>query len=334
MKSFRSIFTYVVVALFTFNLGYVVSVNTQTTTLMVAEAAAPTDGIFNSLTFGTSNDTSHWKNNNFDSPKNSKIISGGWVLDSWKYYHTDWLKKFSLPENKDKIPMMYIYTVAGKARAAQGLQDCNVGAKVTLCQSGANFLRKNYQSITKEYQNTALAIKNTLGTSKPILLQMEPDFYQYHNQYGQQNPLTNKEAWDMMNTWTDSIKSILPNARLVMDVSPWANDLQTWSSGFKNFSYAGVVGREYAANADSRPVDGLASKTYKQLSQMTGKQLIINTAHGPAGKLLPYQTTWENRNLLQDRVNDGVVAVIQPSTDNSRFTNFLTTYSTSTITKK
>ncbi len=331
MNSLKKIVAYIALGAVMFNLGYLVAGSSESYNPAIAAPIPPADGVFSSLTYGTSNDVSHWKNNYFDSPKNSKIVSGGWVLESWKSWHTDWLKKFTLKENADKIPMMYIYTVAGKARASQGLQDCNVGAKVTLCQNGANFLRNNYKNITQEYTNTAQKIKTIYGDKKPILLQMEPDFYQYHNQYGQQNPLTNQEAWNIMNTWTDSIKSILPNARLVMDVSPWGNDLQTWSSGFRNFTYAGLVGRDYPASGEKKTADGVWGKTYSQISQLTGKQLILNTAHGPAGVFLPYDTTWENTELIKSRFKDGVIAVIQPPNANERYTNYISRYSKNPI---
>jgi hypothetical protein len=118
-----------------------------------------------------------------------------------------------------------------------------------------------------------------------------------------------------MNGWTDVYQKTLPNASLVMDVSPWLKDLKSWSSKFRNFDYGGMVGRRFGPSGDGSVASGVDGKSYKYISSQIGKKLIINDAHGPGGIWLQYNREWENKEIVQNRFNDGIVAVIQPPTD-------------------
>jgi Cellulose binding domain len=142
-------------------------------------------------------------------------------------------------------------------------------------------------------------------------LHIEPDFFQYS--YGEQNNggLSSNEASSEMNKWTTSIKEVLPNSSLILDVSPWNNDIRGWSSKFQNFDYAGIVGKRFEPVGRGE-VDG---KTYKQISNETGKKLIINDSHGVGGWWLPFNYNWAIKELASSRYNDGVSAVILPPND-------------------
>lgn len=288
--------------------------------------ALSNNSVFNRFSFGLSNDTS-WTSPNFGGPANVKLEAGPWVLDNWYDHNSQWLQKFNSPENNDKIPYLYLYVIAGNARKDWGLQDCNVGAPVqkTLCYNGANYVRNNTQKISNVYQNMANNIKTIYGTSKPILLHLEPDFFQYHQQQSNQNyPLSLQESWDNMNLWTSSIKNILPNASLVMDISPWihySENFSTWSRGFNNFDYAGLVGGKFNADGDGSIPNGINGISYSEMSKQTGKKLIVNTAHGAGGSPLDYNYSWTVPATLVDRWNDGVVAVLQSNHDNFTLAN-------------
>lgn len=297
-------------------------------------ASANTQYSLNQFTIGISNDVS-WDNNNIGATSNSPLIAGPWVLDGWKNYHQTWLSKFNLPDNITKTPYIYTYVIAGKARADQGIMDCNVSNTNNLCQKGAQYLRDNYNSITTEYTNLAQQIKNTYGNQRQIYIHLEPDFYQYgdSNSPQQGGVLTPSQAHQIMNSWTSAIKSVLPNAKLVMDVSPWNPILQSWSSGFTNFDFAGLVGKRFGPNGDGSVHAGIDGKTYKQMSIDTGKKLILNDAHGPGGYFLNYNYEWDNDQVILDRLKDGVVALLLPPNDLNHTFNLIQRVSAPIITQ-
>ncbi len=278
--------------------------------------------IFNKFTFGVSVEQ-HDINNNIP------LVSGPWLMPGNQEVVYDFLEKFNESQNSYKVPYVNMYIAAGSARQDWGLQDCNVGASPdkTLCRNGANYLRSNYQKVAQQYRQYALGIKNTFGTNKPIVLHIEPDFYQYSYDSQYKGGISFDEASRAMNSWTDTIRQILPNASLVLDVSPWNDDLKNWSAGMRNFDYAGLVGKRFSPTGDGSVYAGIDGKTYSAISQMTGKKLILNDSHGAGGDYLNYNYDWQKKNLVQDRWNDGVVAVIQPPTDIESLTRAVDYYS-------
>jgi hypothetical protein len=287
--------------------------------------------LFNTFQHGFSNDTTWQNDNNFGSAANAQLVAGPWVLNGWQSYHTTWLNKFKETNNLNKTPYIYLYIVAGQARTAWGLQDCNVGTP-SLCQQGANYIRANSTLISTAYSATALNIANVWGTTRPILLHFEPDFWQYASGNQQQGgSLTFQEAQTAMNLWTRSVKDILPNAQLVMDISPWSNNLASWSSGFNNFDYAGLVGKRFDPYGDGSIANGIDGKTYAQMSQMTGKKIIVNDTHGPGGVYMSYNNNWGIRSAVTDRWNDGVVAVLLPPTDIPTLTATIDNFQTNPV---
>ena len=310
--------------------GNLSSLNSSKTAL--AAPALPVGGIFNKFTFGTSNDASWQQGDDFNSAPNSQIIAGPWILSGYQNYHTEFLNKFSLPVNSTKIPYMYAYITAGMAKADLGIADCNVGrpAAETLCNKGANYIRNNEAKILQTYIATANSIKSSFGTTKPILIHLEPDFYQKsYNDAGftqEGGVLTNQYSWDKMNQWTSAFKQVLPNAMLVMDISPWNSNLTNWSAGFQNFTYAGMVGKRFASTGDGSVANGIDGKTYAQMATATGKRLFINTAHGAGGGLMNYDYSWDLRSTLNDRYNDGVMGIIQSPDDKAGYNTKIASY--------
>jgi hypothetical protein len=250
-------------------------------------------------------------------PNNINLVSGPWVLSKWDQHNTDWLNQFKQPNNINKTPYLYLYIAAGKARSDWDLEDCNTGAEKTktLCYRGAEYLRNNRQYVNQAYIDTANNIKKIYGTNKEIALHIEPDFYQYTNSDQLNGGLTFDEAAKDLNEWTDSIKKILPNSHLVMDVSPWNSDLKGWSNIMRNFDYAGIVGKRLSPNGDGTTPAGVDGRSYAKISQDTGKQLILDDSHGVGGYWLPFDYDWSNKELTSQRFKDGIAAVILPPND-------------------
>jgi hypothetical protein len=247
-------------------------------------------------------------------PIGQKLISGPWVGGAWNQENENWLSLFKNTSNNTKIPYINLYTVAGLASAKESLQDCNVGAdpEKTLCKNGANFIRKNKKELITVHNSIAESIKSNYGTDKPILLHFEPDYLQYHDNSQNGGGLSREELADQMNTWTTIYKNKVPNAYLVMDISPWNYDLKGWSSKFRNFDYGGLVGARFNTKIEGKDGNGKNFPTYKEMVQLTGKKIIVNDSHGPGGKWLPHNPTWDDKWVVDKLFEDGVVAVIRP----------------------
>jgi hypothetical protein len=250
-------------------------------------------------------------------PKETRLVSGLWVGSRWSEDNEKWLAQFQENNMTNHVPYINLYTIAGLASAKKNLKDCNVGADddKTLCVAGADFIRQYKAEILQSYSEIATSIKKNYGTDKVIYLHFEPDFYQYNSDLQNGGALSFEELAQMMNSYTAIFKKQLPNAKLVMDVSAWNNDLKTWSISLLNFDYAGLVGRRFDPDIDIKNAKGLTLKTYRQIAEETGKKIIVNDAHGPGGKWLDYNKKWENQELVKARFDDGVVAVIQSPTD-------------------
>lgn len=295
----------------------------------------------NNFTFGFSNDQYYggpsdpmsYRSATFGGPTNAQIVAGPWLMSGWDFYgdeHTSWLNNFKTTQNQNKIPYMTVYVAAGMGKANAGLKDCNVTSStdpLSLCVGGASYIRNNSAAIANKYTEVANKIKNVHGTTKPIFLHIEPDFYQYNSDPNQINKLTRQESWNYVNSWTDSIKTVLPNADLVLDISPWNPDIAAWSQGFRNFSYSGLVGKDF-------PPSGVDGKTYAQMKQATGKPIIINSAHGVGGALLGHRYAWDSRSVIQNAANQGVVAILQPggyAGDKNHYTNIINGFLTTPV---
>lgn len=246
----------------------------------------------------------------FGCPSNVDIVTSPWIITDYEAYHTTWLNFFNLPQNQNKTPYIHTYIMAGLARRDWGLQDCNVDPVVNLCWRGATYIRQNSQSILNKYQSVANSIAQNLTTDN-VYIHIEPDYFQYTADT-QENPLTNQEAWNLMNQVTTIFKNTVPQAKLVMDISAWNYSMSNWCSGFENFDYGGLVGNYFSSNVAP------AGQSYSKIVNDCGYELIVNTAHGVGGAFHPYNPTWEVN-------NQGVHAIIQSPLEKNRYQQFLTT---------
>lgn len=259
-------------------------------------------------------------------PSNAQIASGPWLLTGWESnVHQPWLQTF-LPNmpNANKIPYLYGYVAAGMARAELGLQDCNVGTP-NLCQQGAIYLRQNQQRIGQRYSQIASQIAQVWGTSRPLLFHLEPDFFQYAQTFNtqQQNPLSLSEAQGILNDWIHRVKTVLPNAHIVLDVAPWDPNLGAWFAGMNmaQVSYVGLVGKVFPAS--NAVID---ANTYRDIFAAAGKPIIVNTAYGPGGWSAGYQFSWDQRSNLEAVARSGVIAIIQTSQNPTHYQGVINTF--------
>ena len=81
-----------------------------------------------------------------------------------------------------KVPVIVAYVAAFYAKRHNGRCDCNVtscGANNDLCHYGAADINNSLPAIVNIYKSYAQGFASCYGTTKPIVFEMEPDFYQY-----------------------------------------------------------------------------------------------------------------------------------------------------------
>lgn len=264
---------------------------------------------------------------------NAQFANGPWILSEWEpYWHDTWLQTF-LPggTNQTKTPYIYGYLVAGLARSEFGLKDCNVGTP-NLCQTGAIYLRQNQARITQRYQEISAQIAQTYGTDRPVLFHIEPDFFQYAQTFNtqQQAPLSFAEAQTILNGFIAAVKQGLPNAVIVLDVSPWNPDQAAWFAGMDmdQVSYVGMVGKIFPS--DNSVID---ANRYSDIAAAAERPIIVNTAYGPGGWSAGYRSAWEERSRLETVAQAGVIGVIQAvqTSDASRYQQVIQGYLTQPV---
>ena len=122
-----------------------------------------------------------------------------------------------------KVPVLVAYVAAFYAKRHFGRCDCNVttcGSNNDLCHYGAADIQQNLTSIINVYKSYAQGFASCYGTTKPIVFEMEPDWYQYTYTSQQTMALTEAQAGTIMGQFVDAIRQ-LPNAVFSLDISPW-----------------------------------------------------------------------------------------------------------------
>eukprot|EP00967_Tisochrysis_lutea_P030288 scaffold35539_cov35-Tisochrysis_lutea.AAC.3 len=137
-------------------------------------------------------------------------------------------------KTRNSTVVYYAYIVAGLARHMAGLQDCDVSDSPTksLCVHGADFIRSHQADILELYSHFANETATRLGRSSDSVWLIEPDWYQYSQQSQKGGGLPHNMMISLYHRISVAIRSRLPRARLSIDVSPWANDQDSWLTAF------------------------------------------------------------------------------------------------------
>ncbi len=80
-----------------------------------------------------------------------------------------------------KVPVIVAYVSAGNVKRDHQLCDCNVSgcAGGDLCKVGAQFITQDWTKIVNAYRSYSQGFAACYGTTRPIVFEMEPDWYQY-----------------------------------------------------------------------------------------------------------------------------------------------------------
>ena len=222
-----------------------------------------------------------------------------------------------------QVPVIVAYVSAFYVKRHHGgLCDCNVntcgqleGKPNDLCNFGSKYIQESLPAIIDVYKSYAQGYAGCYGTTRPIIFEMEPDFYQYTDP-NQGDPMTKDEAGKIIGQYVAAIKQYLPNAYFSLDLSPWVDDNgatngKDWYSHFdlSLFTFVNTSGGSTLAASSKIRNDNMM--TWAGASQVTGKGVLADTGYGAAGVSAGHDANWDNVNDLNARLADGVISISQ-----------------------
>jgi hypothetical protein len=226
----------------------------------------------------------------------------------------------------NQVPVIVAYVAAFYVKRHAGLSDCGAapgGATTDLCHQGAAAIQTNLAAIVNVYRSFSQGFANCWGTTRPIIFEMEPDFYQYTytGSTGQTQPWTYAQAGQIMGQFVGALKSALPNALFSMDISPWvstnnntgsngSDNGANWYSNFDMTQFTFINTSGGSTDASGPKIRGNAM-TWAGVSRATGKPILADTGYGFNGSSAGPDPAWDSATNINARMLDGVVSISQ-----------------------
>jgi hypothetical protein len=200
-----------------------------------------------------------------------------------------------------------------------GLCDCNVttcGANNDLCHQGAEDIQQNLTAIVNVYKSYAQGFAGCYGTTRPIVFEMEPDWYQYTYTTIQTQALTEAQAGTIMGEFVATVRQYLPNAYFSMDISPWVDDNgadngAAWYANFDLTKFTFINTSGGGTDATSTFIRSSNKMTWAGVSEVTGKPILADTGYGVNGGSAGPDPNWDNATNINARMANGVVSISQ-----------------------
>ena len=219
------------------------------------------------------------------------------------------------------VPVQVAYISAAHVkRADKTMCDCNVTtspcvASNDLCHHGAAAISAAFPDIIAAYKSYSSGFAQCYGTTKPIVFEMEPDWYQYTGSE-ESAPWTEKQAGQMLGELVAALKTSLPNARFSIDVSPWvgqngADNGKEWYSNFDMSLFTFVNTSGGGTNANTTVIRTNNQMTWAGLSKVTGKPILADTGYGANGQSAGEDPLWNSATNINARIADGVISISQ-----------------------
>jgi hypothetical protein len=223
-----------------------------------------------------------------------------------------------------KVPVIVAYVAAFYVKRHSGLCDCNVnscGANNDLCHYGTADINSNLSNIINVYKSYAQGFAACYGTTKPIVFEMEPDFYQYTYTGIETQPWTFAQAGQTMSQFVNAIKQYLPNAAFSMDISPWvgtnnntggdgSDNGKNWYSYFDMSLFTFINTSGGGTNAATAKIRG-DQMTWAGVNAVTGKPILADTGYGVGGSPAGPDPAWDSPTNINARIANGVLGISQ-----------------------
>lgn len=221
------------------------------------------------------------------------------------------------------VPVVVSYIAAGYVKRHHNLCDANVSgcSGGDLGKNGAQYIAQDWSAILTEYKTFATGYAGCWGTTRPIVFEMEPDWYQYTVNI-QTAPWTAAQAGSKMSELVNAVKGILPNARFSVDVSPWvgsngADSGKAWFSNFNMSLFTFVNTSGGGTNANTAKIRSSNDMTWAGLSSATGKPILADTGYGANGMSAGHDANWDVVANINARIADGVTSIAQYNPNSS-----------------
>lgn len=222
----------------------------------------------------------------------------------------------------NQVPVLVAYVSAAHVKRQDNTMcDCNVTqspcvASNDLCHQGAARISQEFTAIVNAYKSYSDGFAKCYGTTRPIVFEMEPDWYQYTTS-SQSAPWTPKQAGQMLGQLVAALGSSLPNARFSIDASPWvgpsngADNGAQWYANFDLSLFTFVNTSGGGTNADTDKIRSSNGMTWAGLSKVTGKPILADTGYGANGSAAGEDPLWNDATNINARIADGVVSISQ-----------------------
>ena len=215
------------------------------------------------------------------------------------------------------VPVVVSYIAAGYVKRHHNLCDANVSgcSGGDLVKNGAQYIAQDWSAILTEYKSFAAGYASCWGTTRPIIFEMEPDWYQYTIS-NQTAPWSAAQAGSRMTELVDALKASLPNARFSLDVSPWvdangSDNGRAWYSNFDMSLFTFVNTSGGGTNANTTKIRSSNEMTWSGLNSVTGKPILADTGYGANGMSAGHDPNWDAVANVNSRISDGVISIAQ-----------------------
>jgi hypothetical protein len=212
------------------------------------------------------------------------------------------------------VPVDVTYISANYVKNKYQLCDCNVAgcAGGNLCKYGSQYITQEWANIVAAYTSNSTGFAGCLG-GRPIIFEMEPDWYQYIGS-GQSQPWTAAQAGTNMTALVNALKSSLPNAVFSMDISPWVpNNGANWYTNFDMSLFTFINTSGGGTDANNVKIRASNSMTWAGVAKVTGKLILADTGYGANGAPAGEDANWNDPVNINARMADGVVSISQYS---------------------
>jgi hypothetical protein len=260
--------------------------------------------------------------------------AGSSMIAQLDFFTSGWLQGDSFDHNgvcndtksgavlANQVPVLVAYISAAHVKRQDNTMcDCNVTkspcvAANDLCHQGAARISQEFTAIVNAYKSYSDGFAKCYGTTRPMVFEMEPDWYQYTTS-SQSAPWTPKQAGQMLGQLVAALKSSLPNARFSIDASPWVgpsnggdNGAQ-WYANFDLSLFTFVNTSGGGTNANTAKIRSPNEMTWAGLSKVTGKPILADTGYGANGSAAGEDPLWNDPANINARIADGVVSISQ-----------------------
>lgn len=244
------------------------------------------------------------------------FVTPGWMLGTFNqsYVCTETASGAALA---GKVPVDVTYIAANYVKGAHGLCDCNVtscgssgGRTNDLCNYGAQYITQDWANILQQYTSNSTGFANCLG-GRPIIFEMEPDWYQY-TITNQTQPWSVSTAATNLAALVNALKANLPQAKFSMDISPWiANNGSGWYPSFNMSLFTFINTSGGGTDANNTKIRSSNAMTWAGVNQVTGKPILADTGYGAAGSAAGMDANWNVASNINSRIADGVISISQ-----------------------